>query len=177
MCLLSTHQLSKLNFTEFLFKMFMKFVFDAQYDQLGTYDRKGRKKPFQILVQFGHWTFRGDLQTCSALQRGKILKCFSPLICFKLLHIWSNGTTFLQITTKVLISIFVFDRILEYCANQFPSLLVDLWGGKDHQIGETLHCISPLNSPAFADGLLVLFVLLLMRHGLNLLKICNLLNS
>ena len=36
MCLLSTHQLSKLNFTEFLLKMFMKFVFDAQYDQLGT---------------------------------------------------------------------------------------------------------------------------------------------
>ena len=48
MCLLSTHQLSKLNFTEFLLKMFMKFVFDAQYDQLGRYIRKGRKNLFQF---------------------------------------------------------------------------------------------------------------------------------
>ena len=48
----------------------MKFVFDAQYDQLGILGKE-EKKPYQILVQFGHWTFRGDLQTCSALKRGK----------------------------------------------------------------------------------------------------------
>ena len=53
MCLLSTHQLSKLNFTEFLLKMFMKFVFDAQYDLLGILGKE-EKKPYQILVQFGH---------------------------------------------------------------------------------------------------------------------------
>ena len=50
----------------------MKFVFDAQYDLLGILGKE-EKKPYQILVQFGHWTFRGDLQTCSALKRGEIL--------------------------------------------------------------------------------------------------------